>query len=191
MSHIKKKVAKIKAGGWFSGLEGKGKNVVFDHIISVLQNQGLVANQEDRGRPWGGFLQFSPGQFKRFWQIFFGKSRTVMPESQRALAKIIIIAPKSRFSWQYHLKRDELMRVVRGPLTLKISLGDKEPEKGREMKEGEEMKITGGMRHRVEAGEKWGIYAEVWLSQDLQNPSSEKDIVRIRDDYGRKKSLGL
>ena len=53
------------------------------------------------------------------------------------------------------------------------------------LKEGDEIKLSQGERHRIIGTDKYAIVAEIWIHTNKDNPSDEDDIVRIKDDYGR------
>jgi quercetin dioxygenase-like cupin family protein len=42
-----------------------------------------------------------------------------------------------------------------------------------------------GERHRLIGLNDWAVLAEIWQHTDPANPSTEEDIVRIQDDFGR------
>ena len=52
-------------------------------------------------------------------------------------------------------------------------------------KEGDFIKFDKEERHRLIGLSKPGIVAEIWIHTDINNPSDEKDIIRIQDDYSR------
>jgi len=41
-------------------------------------------------------------------------------------------------------------------------------------------------RHRLIGLDNIGVVAEIWQHIDIDNPSDENDIVRLKDDYNRK-----
>lgn len=106
-------------------------------------------------RPWGRFRRF--------------------PHEGVSSLKIITVDPGGRLSLQYHEGRAEFWVVLdRG---LEVTAGDRvwEPAPN------EEIFISRGTPHRLR--NKGGAPArvmEIWLG-----PSSESDIVRVEDDYGR------
>ena len=50
---------------------------------------------------------------------------------------------------------------------------------------GEKIILRQGERHRLIVLNDWGVVAELWQHTESTNPSDEKDIVRIQDDYSR------
>ena len=54
------------------------------------------------------------------------------------------------------------------------------------LKEGDEIKLYQGERHRIIGTDDYAVVAEIWVHTDKDNPSDEDDIVRIQDDFNRK-----
>ena len=54
------------------------------------------------------------------------------------------------------------------------------------LKEGEEIDIYQGERHRIIGTDEYAVVAEIWIHTDKDNPSDEDDIVRVQDDFNRK-----
>ena len=52
-------------------------------------------------------------------------------------------------------------------------------------KEGDQIHLKQGERHRLIGLKKQGLIAEIWLHTDPDHPSDEEDIVRVQDDFGR------
>ena len=52
-------------------------------------------------------------------------------------------------------------------------------------KEGDQIILKQGERHRLVGLEDLGIVAEIWQHTDKNQPSDEEDIIRIQDDFGR------
>lgn len=186
MAFAKKKVALLNASHWFGTLGQRGKEEVMTLARQVLANQGLMVVDEDSTRPWGGYLVVDPRQAVKFLRTFFGrKDDSSFRKSGPLSLKLMLIAPEQKLSWQYHRRRTELVRIIAGKLTLFLSGNDQQPSTGRPLTEGSELKIPPLLRHRMETGENWGIYAEIWEHSDTTNPSDESDIVRLTDVYKR------
>jgi mannose-6-phosphate isomerase len=98
--------------------------------------------------------------------------------------KILIVAPDTRLSWQYHHRRAEIWRVVNGNVGVITSDTDEQGEVQR-LSAGQTIKLKQGERHRLIGLEDWGIVSEIWQHTDPENPSNEDDIVRVQDDFGR------
>lgn len=105
-------------------------------------------------RPWGRFEKFI--------------------ENQNCTVKLLHINSDSRLSLQYHRKRREFWRVIKGSATVQIL--DKELD----LKEGENIIIPKGASHRITTGKTECIILELSFGE-----FDENDIVRIQDDYGR------
>ena len=46
------------------------------------------------------------------------------------------------------------------------------------------VKLLQAERHRLVGLENYAVVAEIWQHTDIDNPSDEKDIVRLQDDFG-------
>ena len=106
-------------------------------------------------RPWGKFRSF--------------------PHQNAGSIKIITVKPGSTLSLQYHLHRSEFWIVL--DEGLEMTVGDKVwiPEKN------EEIFIPRKIPHRIRSiGQEEARIMEIWIGQ-----SSESDIIRLEDDYGR------
>jgi mannose-6-phosphate isomerase len=90
--------------------------------------------------------------------------------------KKIILDPKQRMSYQYHIKRQEQWIVIKGNLT--IILDDEKVFRG----PGESIKIPLGAKHRA-----WNETNSMVEFIEVQTGTyfGEDDIVRIEDDYNR------
>jgi mannose-6-phosphate isomerase len=106
------------------------------------------------GRPWGGFEKFH--------------------ENKPCTIKLIYINANSRLSLQYHKKRSEFWKVIKG--TAKVELDGKTIILG----EGETITIPRQAKHRIGALESECIILEIAYGR-----FDENDIVRLEDDYQR------
>ncbi|MNR26736.1 Mannose-6-phosphate isomerase [compost metagenome] len=95
-----------------------------------------------------------------------------------------MVAPERRLSWQYHFRRSEIWKVIKGPVGVKISNTDIEGEL-KTLHDQDFIKMEIGERHRLIGLDSWGVIAEIWQHTDQNNPSDEDDIVRLQDDFGR------
>ena len=53
------------------------------------------------------------------------------------------------------------------------------------LKEGDEIRLSKGERHRIIGTEEYAVIAEIWIHTDKGHPSDENDIVRVQDDFDR------
>lgn len=105
-------------------------------------------------RPWGRFEKFH--------------------ENKSCTVKLIYVNANSRLSLQYHKKRSEFWKVIKGTAVVEID------KKTIVLKEGETITIPRQAKHRVLALESDCIILEIaygWFD--------ENDIVRLEDDYQR------
>ncbi len=105
-------------------------------------------------RPWGRFEKFH--------------------ENKSCTVKLIYVNANSRLSLQYHKKRSEFWKVIKGTAMVEID------EKTIILEEGETITIPRQARHRVLARESECIILEIAYGR-----FDENDIVRIEDDYQR------
>ena len=105
-------------------------------------------------RPWGSFEKFN--------------------ENERCTVKLLYIKPDSRLSLQYHNKRKEFWKIVKGSAMVEV-----QNEKS-SLKEGDDIFIPSGARHRIQASNSGCIVLEISYGS-----FDENDIVRIEDDYDR------
>jgi mannose-6-phosphate isomerase-like protein (cupin superfamily) len=161
------------------------KQVVFEHVSSLLKQENIRIVNEDRSRPWGGFLVIDESDADQFIELFFPTfQKNDLLIGNKLSPKLLVVAPGQRLSWQYHFRRAEIWRVVEGEVGVVQSHDDQ--EQGLEIFEpGEIIKLEKGTRHRLVGLKDWGVLAEIWQHTDPENPSDEEDIVRLQDDYGR------
>ena len=138
----------------------------------------------DFDRPWGGFLVIDEGQLQLFISTFFNEIDINLSKNIKLSPKILIINPKSRLSWQYHLRRKEIWSVYKGPVGVIKSMDDIEKPM-RIFQSSDIITFDIQERHRLIGLEDFGIVAEIWQHIDINNPSNEDDIVRLQDDYKR------
>jgi len=140
---------------------------------------------EDRGRPWGGFFVIEEEHSQRFIEEFFPHlSAEEFNGFAKLSPKLLLIEPGKRLSWQYHQRRAEVWRVVKGNVGVIVSETDLEGEV-KKLNEGDGISLDRGIRHRIVGLTNWAILAEIWQHTDPTRPSDENDIIRIQDDFGR------
>ena len=150
-----------------------------------LARAGLTVVGEDLARPWGGFLLISQSEVQKFIQAYFPDTGLRAIGEQLALSpKLLLVAPGRRLSWQYHRRRSEIWRVLKGPVGISQSSSDEETPM-RSYDAGEILRLELGERHRLIGLKQWGVIAEIWQHTDIASPSDEHDIVRVSDDYYR------
>jgi|TARA_B110000211_G_C14093199_1_gene560715 mannose-6-phosphate isomerase len=52
-------------------------------------------------------------------------------------------------------------------------------------KEGDQIVLQQGERHRLIGLDDYCVVAEIWLHTDANHTSDEEDIIRVQDDFGR------
>ncbi len=95
-----------------------------------------------------------------------------------------MVKPNTKLSWQYHHRRAEIWRVIKGNAGVVKSDTDEEGELTI-LKTFDQITLKQGERHRLVGLGDWAVIAEIWQHTDANNPSNEDDIVRVQDDFGR------
>ena len=151
----------------------------------LIKSKGFSIISKDFERPWGGFLVIDESQAQDFSNQFFkGLDVETLKIGGKLSPKILIVKPKARLSWQYHHRRAEIWRVFNGKCGIIRSDTDRE-NKMKIYKEGDQIKLKQGERHRLIGLDEYCLVAEIWQHTDKNNPSNEEDIVRVQDDFGR------
>lgn len=157
----------------------------FRKVKENLESQGFEILQMDLQRPWGGFFVINEDQAQKFSDTYFsGIAVDQLKISGKLSPKILVVAPQTRLSWQYHHRRAEIWQVISGTVGVISSLTDQESQLKR-YNPGDQIILKQGERHRLVGLEDWGVIAEIWQHTDASNPSDESDIVRVQDDFGR------
>ncbi len=150
----------------------------------LLNNQFRIISK-DLDRPWGGFFVLDQIQSKKFINFYFNKSTFELIDfSLKISPKILIIKSNMRLSWQYHNRRSEIWSVIEGNILISKSVNDNEGSLI-QLKKGEQIEIANKIRHRIIGTEDYALVAEIWIHTDKNNPSDEKDIIRLQDDFNR------
>lgn len=154
-------------------------------IRQELNNFGLRITGENLTKPWGAYFLIDENDIAKFIHQYFPhlEGKDFAP-GLKLSPKILVVGPHLRLSWQYHHRRQELWRVVSGPVEVVRGPSDELPP-GKTFNEGEIIEIALGERHRLVGLDDWGVVAEIWLHTDPEHPSDEDDIVRVEDDFVR------
>ena len=161
------------------------KAAIFDTIAQRLQIEGFNVVNRDENRPWGGFFVIDEAQAQQFADTYFdGLDAESIKIGGKLSPKVLIVAPNTRLSWQYHHRRAEIWQVISGTVGVKTSQDDVEGSV-KEYGPKSLIKLQQGERHRLIGLGDWGVVAEIWQHTDSENPSDENDIIRVQDDFGR------
>lgn len=161
------------------------KREVFDSVAQRLQLEGFNIVGKDENRPWGGFFVIDEAQAQQFANTYFDELDVeTLKIGGKLSPKVLIVAPHTRLSWQYHHRRAEIWQVVEGVVGIVTNDTDEEGNL-QQYAPKSQIKIKQGERHRLVGLNDWGVVAEIWQHTDAQHPSDENDIVRIQDDFGR------
>ena len=156
---------------------------IYNQVKEEIGSLGFNVIDFDFDRPWGGFLVIDEKQTSLFISTFFNS--TNLSNDMRLRPRILIVNPKSRLSWQYHFRRKEIWKIHKGSVGVIRSKNDIEnPMDIHKM--GDVITFDNQERHRLIGLDNIGVVAEIWQHIDIDNPSDENDIVRLKDDYKRK-----
>ena len=159
---------------------------IFEETEAELKELDLQIDSFDFNRPWGGFFVIEEKDAQKFANTYFNKLDVQsLKISGKLSPKILLVKPESRLSWQYHHRRAETWRIVKGEVGIVRSFNDTESAVVN-YKEGDLITLQKEERHRLVGLKDWAIIAEFWQHTDPSNPSNEDDIVRVQDDYSRK-----
>jgi mannose-6-phosphate isomerase-like protein (cupin superfamily) len=111
-------------------------------------------NSSTTKRPWGSFTRFT--------------------DNEQSTVKIINVNQGEELSLQYHMKRREFWRVLKGSPVFVIG------EERLEGKEGDEFAVEQGVKHRISAPN-----GDVEILEISTGVFDEEDIVRLEDKYNR------
>ena len=161
------------------------KNSIFKKVAEILKQENFTIINKDDTRPWGGFYVIDEASASQFARRYFpGENIDELKITEKLSPKILLVAPHTRLSWQYHHRRAEIWKCIEGPVAVATSDNDEEKEK-HTLQSGDIIRLKQGERHRLIGLDNWGIIAEIWLHTDADIPSNEDDIVRVQDDFGR------
>ena len=159
--------------------------MIFENIQNQLETNRFTIVSKDHNRPWGGFFVIAEEQAQVFAnQYFEGLDVTTLKRGGALSPKILVVAPEKRLSWQYHLRRAEIWRVIQGQAGVKRSANDDEGTL-EVLNVGDTITLQQGERHRLIGLNDYAVIAEIWQHTDANHPSDEDDIVRVQDDFGR------
>lgn len=157
---------------------------IFERFQKQIEFLNFTIVSKDFNRPWGSFFVIDENQSQEFANHFFnGLNVDTIRIVGKLSPKILIVNPGARLSWQYHHRRAEIWQVYKGEVGIVRSDNNTEGNMVR-YKQGQQVKILQGQRHRLIGLEDFGIVAEIWQHTDSV-PSDENDIVRVQDDFKR------
>lgn len=161
------------------------KEQIFEEVSVFLKKLSITISSIDTSRPWGGFFVIDENDSAIFIDNFFPEVEKSLLNKGKLSPKILLVAPDKKLSWQYHFRRAEIWKLIKGEASIIRSETDIEGE-AKQMPSGEVISLKQGERHRLIGLQGWGVVAEIWIHTDPNSPSDEDDIVRINDEFGRK-----
>lgn len=163
----------------------ENKQKIFSETKNYLDSLSIRIDKIDDTRPWGGFFVIDEEDATVFIDKFFPEVDKIELQKGKLSPKILLVAPEKKLSWQYHFRRAEIWKLIKGEAAISRSETDEE-NPSTILSMGELIKLKQGERHRLIGLKEWGVVAEIWMHTDPENPSDEEDIVRINDEFGRK-----
>ena len=161
------------------------RKLTFTKVAAMLKELNFSIVRKDDARPWGGFYVIDETQAPRFAALYFpDENFDALKITNKLSPKILLVAPHTRLSWQYHHRRAEIWKCIRGTVGV-ITSGTDEEQQQHTLHIGDVIKLKQGERHRLIGLDDWGIVAEIWQHTDATHPSDEDDIVRVQDDFSR------
>ena len=161
---------------------------MYDRALAEARGFGLKVDesQSTYDRPWGGYLRIHEESYAQFAAAYWQGVDIPSPSTGMKLApKILLIAPKTRLSLQYHLRRSEHWRVLDGPV--KVFTGTSNDDLLETPRHAcDVVRIAISEWHRIVGTNNWARVAEIWQHAVATHPSDEEDIVRVQDDFGRR-----
>jgi mannose-6-phosphate isomerase len=162
------------------------KQTIFNATKSFLGELSINVASVDDERPWGGFFVIDEADTDRFIDQFFPgyDVEKIKKYGSKLMPKLLVVGPGEELSWQYHHRRAELWRCVEGPVGYTRSKDDSQGEI-HPLAPSESVQFDPQERHSLKGLDNWGVVAEFWQHTDPTNPSTEADIIRLSDKYGR------
>ena len=117
--------------------------------------ENLIANGRRVEKPWG---------YELIWA-----------HTDRYVGKVLHINKGESLSYQYHVVKDETVRLLSGLLAMDIEIAGE--RRKLQLAPGECLRIVPGMKHRMNALEDCDVL-------EVSTPELD-DVVRLEDRYGR------
>jgi 2-hydroxy-3-keto-5-methylthiopentenyl-1-phosphate phosphatase/mannose-6-phosphate isomerase-like protein (cupin superfamily) len=149
---------------------------------ALIEQTGLTVVDQNTEKPWGAYLVVDPTQTEQFAARFFPDANIKMEGPMQP--KMLIVGACKQLSEQFHHLRSERWHIVQGPVAVQINEQNEEPSI-KIYEAGDVLHIEQGQVHRLIGLNDDAIVAEIWEHTDPYNLSTEDDIVRTKDIYGR------
>lgn len=164
------------------------KEAFIEEIVDRVSDDFSVV-EVNNDKPWGGYIRFNNSESEDFIKTFFPevdiKDIMLNKKEIELSPKLLVIEPQKKLSWQYHNRRAECWSF----LTSGSYYRSQDDRQGDPIyvEPGSFVQIDVGERHRLvgQSDNKYTVIAEIWQHTNLNDLSSESDIVRLADDYKR------
>jgi mannose-6-phosphate isomerase-like protein (cupin superfamily) len=161
------------------------KRLLMDRLRAEARGFELRLAEVNAIKPWGGYLRFTQDSLGNFLSAYWLDVEMKLPVGDVLVdPKVLLVAPRKVLSLQWHERRDELWRVIDGPVRV-VTGGGWNSLQVCDYETGEVIDIPQGQWHRLIGLANWGRVAEIWQHTDPQHLSEEQDILRVQDYYGR------
>jgi mannose-6-phosphate isomerase len=168
-----------------------GHHDIANTLLETIHHFGYTIAEQNHDKPWGFYIRLVDKNAEQFIDHYFFDIKHKFESFENISPKFLALAPAGHLSWQYHLRRDEIWKAVKGPLGIFSNEDDNLPSQMGYLGVGEIAHLGAGIRHKLVGLEDWGIVAEIWKHKDGDNPSDENDIIRVHDNYGRQSKTSL
>lgn len=189
LRHVYRRLDKLMAQFFPRLVKSTPKEVAVQWLEDMIEELGYEIVDTDKHKPWGAYFRMSNSDAERFIHEFFpglSLEDAKLGHSDVTLSpKFLLVSPGKRLSWQFHHRRAERWRFLTEGA---YHLSDTDIQSKRfRAPAGTIVQFLQGERHRLCSPNKetYTLVAEIWQHTDPRDPSNEKDIIRLADDFKR------
>lgn len=187
--HVYRRLDKFMAHFFPKLVRSTPKEVAVQWLEDMIEELGYQIVDADKKKPWGAYFRMSNNDVERFIHDFFPGltiENAKLGHTDVTLSpKFLLVSPGKRLSWQFHHRRAERWRFLTDG-SYHLSDTDVQGKLFR-APAGTIVQFLQGERHRLCSANKdtYTLVAEIWQHTDPRKPSTEKDIIRLADDFDR------
>lgn len=154
-------------------------------VNSKLVAEGFTIAASNIGKPWGIEYKIKEDHTRKFFEDFFANKTVPADIANHPFGpKILVIEQSKRLSWHVHERKDALLAILHGVVSVYSSPTDEESGPVIESK-GALIHIPQLIRHRLGSVYGWSVIAEISRNVFPDHPSDDTDERKINDDFGR------